>query len=94
MQTASTAERPLTKPQVRMLTEAMRDCVNPNRQSVRTASRLLEQGLLRGTSGGTCYVTAAGLRALRDYRAKRWANYGCMAYLADLKEVEAAVAIA
>lgn len=84
--------RDLTKPQAAMLTKAMRDAVLPYRQSYRPAYRLMEEGLLTGDFLNGLRITMGGLQVLRDYRAARWANYGCMAYLNDLQEVEAVMA--
>lgn len=56
----------------------------------RCCERLVSQGLLNDDP--PFGITMRGLNVLRDIRAKKWADSGCMAYLDDLKEVEAALA--
>jgi hypothetical protein len=56
----------------------------------RCCERLVAQGLLNDEP--PFGITMRGLVALRDIRAKKWADRGCIAYLDDLKKVEAALA--
>jgi hypothetical protein len=56
----------------------------------RCCERLVAEGLLG--EDPPFGITMRGLVALRDVRAVRWGNHGCMAYLDDLKAVEAALA--
>ena len=81
----------ITKPQLAMLTQAMRDGATPSRQQWKTAKILESLALLESGDYGRMYATKLGLEVLRDFRATRWANYGCMAYLEDLREVENAL---
>lgn len=84
--------RQLTKPQVAMLTRAMRlDVAFASRQKWKTAHHLNARGFAT-IDDNAVRITHAGLRALRDYRAIRYANYGCIAYLHDLEEVDAFIA--
>lgn len=56
----------------------------------RCCERLVKQGLLGDEPPFD--ITIRGLLALRDIRVAKWANYSCMAYLEDLKQVEAKIA--
>ena len=56
----------------------------------RCCEGLVKRGLLNDQA--PFGITMRGLVALRDIRAKKWADHGCMAYLDDLKKVEAALA--
>jgi hypothetical protein len=87
----------ITKPQADFLARAFRAPITVYGSDYRVAGNLRAAGLIQeaGKSIGhsTLFApTAAGLQALRDFRAKRWADHGCVAYLQDLQEVEAALA--
>lgn len=91
-------DRPLTKPQVSFLTNAMRRPVTLyGSGNYRTAGSLKRQSLIAEAghsdlSHGVLYrPTALGLKALLDYRSRRYAKSGCIAYLRDMQEVEAAI---
>lgn len=86
------ATQGLTKPQVRMLTKAMRDGAAFGGRQYATARNLRDRGFATITDGGTLYPTTAGLLALKDYRRTVYANYGSMASMLDMEEVEAALA--
>ena len=92
MATPAFQDRPLTKPQVKMLTTAMRnDCAFATRQKWRTAWILVEQGLATVLENEV-RITRLGLRALHDYRMRIWGKHGSMASLDDFEEVKAALA--
>lgn len=85
-----------TKSQVKALTYAFEKngaLYAPGRQMGgayrRCCERLVDQFLL--SPEPPFKLTVKGLHALREYRAERWAKVGCMAYLDQLREVEAAL---
>lgn len=85
----------ITKPQANFLTNAMRRPITAYATDCRVAGNLRAAGLIReagkSISHSTLFApTPAGLAALREYRSARWARHGCVAYLQDLQEVEAA----
>lgn len=84
----------ITKPQADFLRRAMRKPITAYASDTRVAANLIQSGLIedagRGVGFSTVYrPTRAGLEALREFRSIRWGRHGCMAYLDDLKEVEA-----
>lgn len=86
-------EKPLTKPQVALLTKALRNdgVALVRAHSFRTAYNLEAQDLVT-VAENEVRPTRFGLRVLRDYRSAIWGKRGSMASLADLEEVEAAIA--
>lgn len=56
----------------------------------RCCERMVDQGLLGDEP--PFGITMRGLRILRDIRTAKWAGHSAMAYLDDLKKVEAALA--
>lgn len=56
----------------------------------RMCHRLVEMGLVGENPPHA--ITVKGLVVLRDLWARRWGKQGCMAYLEDLRSVEAALA--
>lgn len=88
----------ITKPQADFLTRAMRRPISAYGSDTKVARNLRLSGLIQRASctDPLSFLlwepTTAGLEALREFRARRWANHGCMAYLDQLREVEAALA--
>lgn len=81
----------LTKPQVRMLTRAMRDGAPFAGAQYITARSLMNRGLGVNATDAVVYPTQAGLLALREYRAALYAKHGSMASILDLEEVDAKI---
>ena len=81
----------LTKPQVAMLTQAMRDVVNVSGPKWNTAHALEARGLVE-VHENAITITKDGLKELRYYRAVKYANQGSMAQLLDLEEVDKVLA--
>jgi hypothetical protein len=90
----------ITKPQAAFLGSIIKQPRAGYAGSAIVASNLQRAGLVETTRDPamrciTLYrPTIAGLKALRDYRARLWAKDGCVAYLRRLEEAEAALAIA
>lgn len=83
----------ITKPQADFLGTAMKKPITAYASDVKVAGNLRAAGLIReaGKSIGhsTLFVpTEAGIAALQEFRTKRYAARGCVAYLEDMQEVD------
>ncbi len=87
--------RTFTKPQLKALERAFKGgaAYGGGRSGgayFRMIARLIHEGLLDARP--PFQLTTAGLHALRDAYGRRWAKYGCLAYLDDCKAVDAVIA--
>lgn len=80
----------LTKPQVAMLSRAMREDVQLKGHDYRVAGRLVGLGL-GNIKDQVFRVNIGGLNALRHHRVIKYANSGSVASRRDLDEVEVAI---
>lgn len=87
----------LTNAQADFLTRAMHRPITAYAGDMRVSKTLMGRSFVQCMGKDSlCHAplyqpTMAGLQALRDFRAKRWAKCGCVAYLQDLQAVERAI---